>query len=383
MRPHILAVIAAAATISAGAVAVRAPDWPAAFAAPRPAPSCTGKAAFGVAPFHDARPQLAHAVSAVLLRDGRLRAVWYQGRKELSPDARIWTATFDGTHWSKARPILGPAEATAGSGRFVRTVGNPLLFRNSRGELVLLFANIGVIGGWSGVNLKVTHSRDEGATWSPPRQLTTSPVFNMATNVRGPALPVAGGRFTLVPAYSEFGADFPELVLLDNDDRIVGKRRIGIRHRGLQPFIVATDSRHAVAFMRARDGFTLLSRTADAGNSWTAPIQTSEVNNDVPVVVTPIGRELLMVTSRLDKAASRWVLVFAVSRDAGMTWRDIFLQPLGAAPNEIPKYPFLLVGADGLYHVLFSLVYGSRGSVLMHAWFSRDWIAEQEGVPCR
>jgi len=382
MRRHVLAVTAAVATLLTGFVSVRSPGWPAAFGAPEPAAACTGKSVFEVAPAHDARPQFAHAVSAVMLRDGRLRAVWYQGARELSPDVRIWTATFDGMRWSEARPFIGPAEATAGSGRFVGKVGNPLIFRNSRGELVLLFASLGKIGGWSGVSLKATHSRDEGETWSAPRQLTTAAIFNMATNVRGPAVPADGGGFTLVPTYHEFGKNFPELVLLDDDDRVVGKRRIGISHMGLQPFILVTDRRHALAFMRARDGYTLLSRTADAGDSWTAPVQTSEANSDVPVVVTRIGQELLMITSRFDQAASRWALVFAVSRD-GITWRDLALRPFGSGPQDVVKYPWLLAGADGLYHVLFSVVYGRGGSQLMHARFSRDWIADQDGVPCQ
>ena len=348
---------------------------------PAPAPSCTGKSVFDLVVFHDARPQLAHAANAVMLRDGRLRAIWYQGTKELSPDVRIWSATFDGVRWSAARPIIGPAEATVGSGRYVKRLGNPVIFRDGRGELVMVIATLGAIGGWDGVSLKMMRSRDEGENWSPPRNLTTSPIFNFGTNVRGPALPVAGGGFTLLPTSHEFVRSFPELVLLDEHGRVVGKRRIGISHGGSQPFVVVQDARHATAFMRVRRSLTLLSRTEDAGSSWTEPVQTTAVNDDVPVVVTRIGNELLMVTSRADLAAMRWSLVFAVSGDGGMSWHDIFLRPFG--PLEVPKYPWLMIGKDGLYHLLFSVVVDNKASELMHVRFSRDWIAQREGVPCR
>lgn len=385
MRHHVLAAFAALATLAAAVVSVRAPAWPVAFAspAPSPAPSCTGKSVFDLVSFHDARPQLAHGASAVILHDGRLRAVWYQGSKELSPDVRIWTATFDGAGWSAARPIIGPAETTAGSGQYVNRLGNTVIFRDARGELVLVFAALGAVGGWDGVSLKVTRSRDEGETWSPPRNLATSPIFNFGTNVRGPAVPAESGGLTVLPTSHEFVTHFPELVLLDERDRVVGKRRIGISHKGSQPFVLVQDARHAIAFMRMFRGFTLLSRTEDAGNSWTEPVPTTSVNRDVPVVAARIGDELLMVSSRLDHVTLRWSLVFAISADGGMNWRDIYVRPFGSDPLEMPKYPWLTIGNDGLYHLVFSFVHGTKGSELMHARFSRDWVARQEGVPCR
>ncbi len=383
MWRHVLAALAALLTLLAAAVSVRAPAWPVALVPPAPAPGCTGNSLFEIAPFHDARPELAHAVSAVTLRDGRLRAVWYQGVKELSPDVRIWTATFDGARWSAARAIVDPAETAAGIGRYVRKLGNALIFRDAGGELMLVFASLGGIGGWDGVSLKVTRSRDEGETWSPPRNLTTTPIFNFGTNVRGPALQVAGSPFTLLPTSREFVRSFPEIVLFDERGRVVGKRRIGVGQRGSQPFILVLDARRALAFMRVRRGFTLLSKTDDAGLSWTEPAQTTAPNRDVPVVVTRVGDDLLMVTSKLDDAKGRWSLVFAVSSDNGATWRDIYAQPFGSSPYDIPKYPWLVMGADGLYHVLFTFVHDTKASELMHARFSRDWIAAQAGSPCR
>ncbi|MEP7031549.1 MAG: exo-alpha-sialidase [Pseudolabrys sp.] len=382
MRHHVLAAIAALATLAAALVSLRAPAWPVAFAAPAPAPSCTGKSVFEFVPFHDARPALAHAASTVMLRDGRLRAVWYQGPRELSPSARIWTATFDGERWSAARPVIGPAETTAGSGRYVNTVGNTNIFRDRSGELALVFAARGAVGGWDGVSLKVSRSRDEGETWSPPRNLTTSAIYNFGTNVRGPAIPAEDGSLTVLPTSHEFARSFPELILLDDRDRVVGKRRIGISGKGSQPFVLVQDAQHAMAFMRIFRGFTLFSRTADAGNSWTEPVPTAAVNRDVPVVVTQIGDKFLMVSSQLNLTTLRWSVVFAMSAD-GMQWRDIYAHPFGNGPLELPKYPWLTIGKDGLYHLVFSFVHGVKGSELIHVRFSRDWVAEREGMPCR
>ncbi len=379
---HIVASFAAIATLLATAVSIQAPAWPVAFTAAAPAPACIGKSVFELLPFHNARPQFAHAASAVTLRDGRQRAVWYQGSEELRPDVRIWTATFDGARWSPPRPIIDTAETTAGTGRYINRLANTVIFRDSHGDLVLVFAALGPVGGWDGVSLKVARSRDEGETWLPPRNLTTTPIFNFGTNIRGPAVSVEGGLFVL-PASHEFAKSFPESILLDEDSRVVGKRRIGISYKGSQPFVSVRDARNASAFMRVHQAFALLSRTGDAGASWTEPVQTQAVNDDAPVVIARIKDELLMVTSRLNRATARWSLVFAVSGDDGMTWRDIHRQPFGSGPLQIPRYPWLMMGADGLYHILFSFMDGDTGSELMHVRFSRDWVAEKEGVPCR
>lgn len=378
MLRHLLAGLAALLTFIAAGICIRAPAWPTAFVAPAPAPRCIGRSVLDIQPFRDAK-RYAHATSAVILRDGRLRAVWYEGLKELSRDVKLWTATFDGTRWSGTHPILGPAETTAGSGRYVRALGNPIIFRDANGELEIVFAAIGGVGGWDGVSLKITRSFDEGETWSPPRNLTTTAIFNWGTNVRGPAVPAAG-NFTLIPTSREFVRPFPEIALLDSRGRVVGKRRIGIRFSGLQPFITVLDQHRAIAFMRVRAGFTLAAKTNDAGWSWTEPVQTTSPNMDSPVVVTPVGDDLFMITSYYDSSTRLWSLTFAISSDEGQSWRTIYVRQFATGMRA--RYPWLIVGTDGLYHVLFTYSRPDGSSELMHARISRDWIAEQGGPAC-
>src|SRR5688572_23600294 len=120
MLHHMAALAAVAMTALAGVVAARAPAWPTALAGPAAAPHCTGQVTHEYSIFRDARPGLAHALSAVALRDGRLRAVWYEGTRELSPDVRIFTATFDGKRWSVPRVIVEPDKIGSALGRYVR-----------------------------------------------------------------------------------------------------------------------------------------------------------------------------------------------------------------------------------------------------------------------
>jgi predicted neuraminidase len=379
MLQNLLAGCAAFATFIAALISLYAPAWPTAFTVSAPTPGCIGRSVLDIQPFREAN-RYAHATSAVILRDGRLRAIWYEGTKELSQDVRLWTATYDSTRWSGTHPILGPAETSEGIGRYVRKLGDPIIFRDAKGELVIVFASLG-IGGWDGASLKITRSFDEGETWSLPRNLTTAAIFNLGTNVRGPAGPAAGG-FTLIPTSHEFWRQFSELVLLDSRGRVVGKRRIGIRFRGTQPFVTVLDEHRAVAFMRVDEGFTLIAQTNDAGWSWTEPTQTTSPSMDSPVVVTRIGDDLLMISSYHDLSMHRWSLNFAISTNEGQSWRTIYSRQFGTGSLTKARYPWLIVGTDGLYHLLFTYSHDDGSTELMHARISRDWIAEQGGSGC-
>lgn len=254
-----------------------------------------------------------------------------------------------------------------------------MIFRTATGQLVIVFAGLGGIGGWDGASLKIARSLDEGETWSPPRNLTTTAIFNFGTNVRGPAV-LAAGNFTLIPISHEFVRPFPEVLLLDGHDRVVGKRRIGINSGGSQPFITVLDEHRALALMRVEKGFTLSSKTDDAAWSWTEPTPTTSPNYNSPVVAAQIGNNLFMVSSYFDVSRNRWSLTFAISADEGQSWRNIYTRQFNSGDA---RYPWLIVGSDSLFHLLFTYSDHDGISKLMHARISRDWIAEQGGPACQ
>ncbi len=383
MRDHLVAIVALALVGWAAALAWRAPSWPQAFAPQPDAPHCTQAPLFDMAAFHTAMPRFAHAVSAVVLKDGRLRAFWYEGAAELAPDVKIWSAVFDGSRWSAPRVVADSAMTSAASGRRIKSLGNALVYRDARGHLALLYASI-AFGRWSGASLNLIRSQDEGESWSAPRHLITSPTLNFSTLVRSPAVAMAGG-FTLVPAYQEFLRRYPEAILLDGDGNVVGRRRIDVRDGAIQPLIVALGARDAIAFSRTQgSGKVLVSDTSDAGQTWTSRPTSTIPNFDKPVAGARLDTgELLLIHNapRPDEREKNGPFVLAFSADRGQTWRTFATIPLDR-PGWVMHYPWLTAGADGTYHLLFT---HSRGpsSELVHVRFNRAWIAQSGGPPCR
>lgn len=374
-----LALAALILTGIAAAFAVQVPSWPTAFAPPQPSPGCAGRPIFERAVLHSAAPRYAHVASAVALRGQGLRAFWYEGRHELSRDVRIWTATFQDGRWSAPRPVIGARETAEATGRYVRKLGNAVVYRDAAGELALVYASIG-LGGWSAASLNVIRSRDDGASWSSPRRLASTPTFNFSTLVRSPAVALESG-LTLMPAYQEFVRQYPEVLLLDRSGRLIGRRRIGASAGAIQPQIVVLDDRRARTYLRGRRGQGVLtSTTSDAAWSWSqfATVDIRSRNN--PVAVTRVGADhLLMAYNHLDSSGHpAGPLTLAISADEGVTWRTVLT--LGGHAG-VARYPWLMSGPDSHYHLIYTH-WLAPGSELVHVRFNHDWLQMNGGPPC-
>lgn len=381
MRLNIAAIVALAGCLASGLTLARAPSWPTAFV-PTPTPQCLGRAVFDVKEMRAVAPRYAHAASAILLRDGRLRAFWYEGAEELGDDVKIWSAVFDGERWGAPVPVIGPRETAASEGIYVAKIGNAVPYRNADGDLVLIYATVG-LGGWSGASLNIMRSPDDGATWSAPRRLITSATLNFSTLVRSPAVALEGG-FVLIPAYQEFLAKFPELLLLDRHQNVIGRKRLP-GTRTIQPSLAIFDRTHARAFGRTRVPRALpFTETRDGGASWSASRDTTLPGYDKPIAVANLGGgHLLAVYNAGIRGApiAYGPLAIGISDDEGTTWRTIHTLHLDPQQTGSAHYPWIVAGADGLFHLLFTRTL-DPGSTLMHVRFSRDWIAAQGGPPC-
>lgn len=317
----------------------------------------------------------AHSVSLVDLGNGRIGAAWFGGTREGADDVGVWFSIFSNNHWGRASEIVNRVNTQAEVARFVRKIGNPVLWRAPDGLLHLFFVSVSY-GGWAGSSINHKISLDGGMNWQAARRLVTSPFLNLSTLVRGAPLTLSDGSVAL-PVYHEFISKFPEWLHLAPGGTVIGKRRMDHGHKTLQPSVAALDARHALAVLRyggpspARIWATA---TRDGGLKWEPARALPLANPNAGVALARLsdGR-LLLVYNPTESNRNR--LGLAVSADGGATWRPSrMLEDSADTANEY-SYPSILQAADGHIHVAYTY----RREAIKHVAFTPEWL-DGEGV---
>ena len=323
---------------------------------------------------------MVHVGSICEMPNGRLGAVWYGGTREGAGDVAIFFSEkpqAPGAPWSIPRVLVDRISATRELKRYIRKVGNPILFSGPGGRLWLIYVSISV-GGWSGSSLNVKISRDGGDTWDDSQRLTLSPFFNISELVKGRPLSVhmkadqVENGFA-VPIYHECLGYFPEMlwIALPGENRKIAywKRRMAGGNSFIQPSIAAVDSERATAFYRCRSrvGRIGVAKTRDGGRTWSSPEFLALQNPDSAVDALPLldGRILLAFN---DSANSREILRLAVTGDQGPHF--IPIHALENSPGREFSYPYMIRGRNGLIH----LVYTWKRKRIKHVVFNEAWI---------
>lgn len=319
---------------------------------------------------------VAHVSSICEVSDGALLAVWYAGSKELADDVGVYCcARAPGKiEWGEPERLVDPESASRELKRFVRKVGNPVIWSDAGNRVFLLY--VSTIGGWSSSSLNLKTSDDGGRTWAPSVRLALSPFCNLGDLVRNQPVSLQGGGF-MVPIYHEFIGKFPEILWLIPDSGggfIARKTRIDHSRGYLQPCFVTLDSHSALAFLRSGSGPEIgLSSSGDEGLTWQAPQYTGLPNPDAGICAVRIsGNRLLMVfNDSKPRHGSRDNLRLAVSDLHGKDWTRI--ATLEDAANQSFAYPFIIQTRDGLFHIVFSY----NLNRIKHLTFNEAWIEER------
>ena len=353
-----------------------------------------------VANFVSAVPgQAVHAASLVELRDRSLRAVWFSGSREGAGDVTIQTAVLGpgGSQWQPESTVFDRSTLSHGLMRYVKKLGNPVIARAPDGSLLLWVVNVS-LGGWAGSAITWSRSVDEGANWSNPQRLVTSPFLNISTLVKGAPVALDGGGI-LLPVYHEFASKFAEILRLDERGRVVDKLRIPGSQASLQPVMLVEDVARADTYMRSAGvARVMTSRTADAGKTWSTASATDLPNPDSAVaglagksgekwlVLNPssAGRDVLsMLAARNGESfeAAAVIPLEPPSLQKGSLTKSAYeaalgteLRASGASDAQVKSYvdsasrqlcngeqcaqefsyPFLLQSRDGYLHLVYT-----------------------------
>jgi len=313
-----------------------------------------------------------HVASLAEVSPGTIAAAWYGGSREGARDVAIFlsTRTLGSTNgWTLPAVILDQPMAQRELDRFIKKVGNPLIFSTGRGDLELLYVSIAV-GGWSGSSLNWKSSADGGRTWTPSRRLVLSPFFNISELVKNQPVPLEGGGW-MVPIYHELFGKFTELLWLG----VPGAPATAMRSRAFggrtafQPAVVPLASEEALLLCRTAGTQTEVfgSRSRDGGLHWTPPIPAGLPNpgSGLDAIRLSDGRILAAIN---DSRSGRDSLRLVVSPDGGRTWQRGAV--VASEPGAEFSYPFLLQTADGSIH----LAYTWKREFIQYHEFNAAWL---------
>lgn len=322
---------------------------------------------------------VAHCPSICQLSDGRLATAWYAGSREGAKDVSIWmsrsvnptNSSGTNTAWEPPRALVDRQSASAELSRYVKKVGNPVIFTDHRDRTWLIYVSIAV-GGWSGSSLNVKCSLDGGETWSDSERLVLSPLANLSELVRATPVLMNSGRIA-VPIYHESFVKFPELLWLDwKHGKVVwGKTRIAGGTSLLQPTIVPLTPQKAVVYHRdyQRRG-TLWQETLDAGQTWSLPATTGLPNPNSSLAGLRLSNGSVLLALN-DTSEDRHNLTLAISNNGTSDWQRIVV--LENQQRTEFSYPTMIRGRNGFIH----LVYTWNRERIRYLEFNEPWLHER------
>ncbi|MDG1893479.1 MAG: exo-alpha-sialidase [Fuerstiella sp.] len=316
-----------------------------------------------------------HAATITRLSDGQLLAAWFGGTREGAKDVSIYCSRRpqQSQQWSAPTIIASRQQTSRDLSRYIRKLGNPVLFTGNDGRVWLFYVTVSV-GGWSGSSITAMHSDDLGQTWSAARRLVTSPFLNVSTLVKGRGVQCESGHF-LLPVYHEFVRKFGEVLTVDRDGKIVNKTRLTAHNGAIQPWLVPIDEQRSRAFYRNSGGSTHAMLSNDLTDIFAAVRGTAEPtdmpnpNSAVAVVRRHTGGFLMVCNPATE---GRNQLSLAVSAD-GQVWKQIHDIELSVRSDEF-SYPYLIKGSPGNYH----LVYTWKRTKIRHVAFNEQWLGDQQ-----
>jgi len=317
-----------------------------------------------------------HAASLIALKDGAVRAFWFAGSREGAPDVVINTSVFDtqASRWSAPTVVVDRVSAEKGLSRYIAKLGNPVPARMADGRMQLFFVTVS-IGGWAGSSISSMISDDEGLTWSRPARLISSPLINLSTLVKSPAISFVDGRLGL-PAYHEWIGRFGEFLRIDAG-QVIDKRRMSSGRDAIQPVVFTNDPQEAEAFFRqtrpsSKPKQIPASETKNAGQSWTATKDLEIPNpNSALAALTLVNGTRLMVLNNIESA--RYRLVMVMQEPSSPQWRVVQVleddESLLNNQHREFSYPYLISANGEDAH----LTYTWNRTKIKHVYFPAAW----------
>jgi len=318
---------------------------------------------------------ISHVSSITPAGDHKMASTWYGGSGEGERDVAIYLSIFheEEGRWTEPVVLVDREKSSKELNRYVKKVGNSLVFSDMKGRLWLFYVTI-AFGGWSGSSLNYKVSPDEGVTWSKSRRMLLSPFFNLTNNVKNKGIHLDDGTF-LLPVYHEFIKKFSQLLWIRPEDSNLAYeiRKMTRERKAIQPSLLPAGEKNLVAFFRNMESgeknYILKASINDLGQRWSTPVDTPlpNPNSGFDMIRLEDGSYLGVINNSFSDRSN---LTLVLSHDGGKTWR--LLKVLENLPEKSYEYPSISEGHGGLYH----LTYSYEKKRIKHVVFNDAWIKQ-------
>lgn len=326
-----------------------------------------------------AEGKISHVSSVAPIGTGRMGAVWYSGTRELAFDVAIYFSVYDESNgmWDEPRKLIDKETSSKELNRFVRKLGNPLLFRDQKGNIWLFYSAL-IANGWSGSTIAYKVSNDGGQTWSASKKMLLSPFFNLSNNVKNKGINLSNDIF-LLPVYHEFINKYPQLVSVNISDEEIEYdiRKITADKDMIQPSLVLENGEKRdsgdsiISFFRnsakAENRFILSAKSRDMGKSWGETTKTPlpNPNSGFDIIRLKNGDYLAVINNSFK---DRGNLSLVISYDKGRSWK--VLRVIENYPDKEYSYPSIIQSLNGLYHITYTY----EKKQIKHIVFNDAWL---------
>lgn len=321
---------------------------------------------------------ISHVSSISPAGNNKIACVWYAGSREGARDVAIYFSIFDEEKatWTKPIILVDRGQCCRELKRYIKKVGNPLLFSDKEDRLWLFYSSI-TFGGWSGSSLNYKISEDGGYTWSKSRKMILSPFLNLTNNVKNKGISFNDGSF-IIPVYHEFIKKFSQLVWVRptySDGVKLEIRKMTHQKKAIQPSLLYNGGKNLSAFFRNMgpkgSSHILIAYSNDMGQSWSGLSDTHlpNPNSGFDMITLSDGSYLGVINNSFTDRSN---LSLVISRDIGKTWK--ILKVLENTPNREYSYPSINRSGRGFYHITYT--YEKRR--IKHIVFNEAWIKQLE-----
>ena len=219
----------------------------------------------------------AHSSSIADLGEN-LMVVYFAGSREGASDVAIMAHFVDKRTLisTPQRAILDAKMLSLMSGKFIKKLGNPVIFRDKNGALHLFVVGVS-LGGWATAKIYQLKFRADLQGLDFVGELHLGLLANFSHLVRTPPIALENGGFAL-PYYHELARKYALVGFFNENAKFTRALRLNRLKNQLQPTIIALNERECLAFFRnhkAHNNDSFLQQCGDFGAVWGTPKVTN------------------------------------------------------------------------------------------------------------